>query len=167
MTRFVEKGPGHFVLRGDKFYISYIDKCKKTFEEVAKNLPDRSETALVLMLEGRDVPFILEGDFRDEYEARVDLGFYACFFFYKDHCYQKELWDKQLYTGPVNPISVLKQLFPDLARELEKIPTAYTDAQKNKNTLSDIKPSDIDSLIQESLKHPPKDPDSGDSQEKE
>jgi|TARA_Y100000310_G_scaffold20001_2_gene19515 hypothetical protein len=36
--------------------------------------------------------YILNGDYRDEYEAIIDQGFDACFQFYQDHLDKRSYW---------------------------------------------------------------------------
>jgi hypothetical protein len=93
-----EAGLNNEVLQGDGFYISYnshtgrhayssvltvVGNILKKLHGDGKYLKNGEETALVLeSLNGRRAFYILEGDFRKEYEKLLDKGFETCKKFY-------------------------------------------------------------------------------------
>lgn len=95
------------VLDGDGFFVSYNNKPNEAFGGFSKDIGEignilldiigdnrkletdgRSETAL---MKGNDY-YILNGDFRGEYEKLAPLGFEACYKFYKDHSEHRSNW---------------------------------------------------------------------------
>jgi hypothetical protein len=69
----------HFVLEGDGFYVSYN---KSVYGGLLSEPTE--ETALVKEEEKDDVYYILNGDFRKEYEKLASRGFEACLRFFKE-----------------------------------------------------------------------------------
>lgn len=72
------------VLEGKDFYISY-NSCPGTgiLMFMADNGGD--ETALVDIRDGKSTFYILNGDFRKEYEKAFSGGFKKCFIVYSKH----------------------------------------------------------------------------------
>ena len=74
---------------GEEFYIAYNPNMgnmgifASDNGQVETSLVKRKSTTLVDTIS--DEFFILNGDFREQYENLVDKGFCACYRFYRDH----------------------------------------------------------------------------------
>lgn len=65
---------GNYFLDGENFYISFNGNCLSEHGR-------KCETALVT----ENNYYILDGDWRREYESIIDNGFEACYKFFKDN----------------------------------------------------------------------------------
>lgn len=76
-------------LEMDGFYISFNDKLSNSpLGHIWDSDDGGAETALVK----NHKYYILNGDFRKEYEQLVDEGFDACYQFFKDNSEHKSSW---------------------------------------------------------------------------
>jgi len=81
MKNWIKGGPFNQVLEGKGFFISYNPRPGQMFGGwVADDGGD--ETALVRTGKGRNTYYILNGDFRKDYEKLINDGFVACKKFY-------------------------------------------------------------------------------------
>jgi len=80
---------GNYILHGDQFYISYQSKPWDPLGAAP------SETALVIMNENGVKFLILEGDFRKEYEKRID-SLEECIKFFKENIKHKSKWSDDI-----------------------------------------------------------------------
>jgi len=80
---------GNYVLERDQFYISY----QPTPLSPSASLPP--ETALVIMNENGVKFLILEGDFRNEYEKRIN-SLEECIKFFKENIKHKSKWSDDI-----------------------------------------------------------------------
>ncbi|MGV8130555.1 MAG: hypothetical protein ACP5N7_00465 [Candidatus Pacearchaeota archaeon] len=86
----MKKSNSNEFLQGKGFYISY-NSCPWAGFQFFESDNRSSETALVK--EGKNKKFyILNGDFRKEYEQLIDKGFNACKTFYKKNIDHKSSW---------------------------------------------------------------------------
>ncbi len=79
---------GNKVLETDDFYLSYTTGSGMTIIPMFGSDEGSDETALVV--DGKF--YILNGDFRREYEALVPKGVDACMAFFKKHKSQASSW---------------------------------------------------------------------------
>ena len=77
---------GNLFLKGDGFYISYNDDA-----------PGASDVETALCK--NDKYFILNGDFREDYEKLISEGFDACKAFYDKHNNVQSNWSSKSKTG--------------------------------------------------------------------
>jgi len=80
---------GNYILKGNQFYISYQPK---PWSPLGASPP---ETALVIMNENGVKFLILEGDFRKEYEKRID-NLEECIKFFKENKKYKSMWSDDI-----------------------------------------------------------------------
>lgn len=77
----LEDAPHHLILQGEGFYISYNPRCGDFGMSIFGGGEITEETALVK--EGEDKAYyILNGDFRKQYEKLFPLGFDECYKLY-------------------------------------------------------------------------------------
>lgn len=81
MTKFKKNKYGaNFILNGEDFHISY-NPCPG--EGIPIFMADNGGDETALVKDGEF--FILNGDFRGEYEKAIDKGYDACFAVYENH----------------------------------------------------------------------------------
>ena len=85
------EGAGNYILEGNQFYISY--NPNPGFFWSSDLVPP--ETALVIMNENGVKFLILEGDFRKEYEKRID-NLEECIKFFKENKKHKSMWSDDI-----------------------------------------------------------------------
>lgn len=82
---------GNSVMQGDGFYISYLPAGGMSMFGFWDSDGSGDETALV-----KDEKFlILNGDYRDEYEALVDKGYDECLKFYEKNSHKASSWSSK------------------------------------------------------------------------
>lgn len=87
--KWVQTGNGNSFMKGDDFYISFNPSPKPLFVGMIFEMLDNGpETALCIndkeSFTGTAF-YILDGDFRKDYEKLIQLGKEACLKFYFDH----------------------------------------------------------------------------------
>lgn len=78
-------------LEGDGFYISFNGCPWIGFSFFASD-NNAEETAIVKLGKKENKFYILNGDFRKEYEKLIDKGFKSCLKFYKENIKHKSFW---------------------------------------------------------------------------
>lgn len=77
----LEDAPHHLFLQGEGFYISYNPRCVDFGMSIFGGGEITEETALIKEGE-HNIYYILNGDWRKQYEKLFSLGFNACYEFY-------------------------------------------------------------------------------------
>ena len=93
---------GNVVLHGDGFTISYAKGANLSMVSFFASDGTADETALIVPRTGKDGDdfFILNGDFRQEYEVLAPKGLTACLEFYRQHKSHHSSWSDPYEETP-------------------------------------------------------------------
>ena len=83
---------GNMLLEGKGFAISYLGNADRGIMGGLFAGDKEEETAILVTVAGERKYFILNGDYRDAYEAVIDEGLEACLEIFRAHPEDKSSW---------------------------------------------------------------------------